>query len=157
MPRSLLAQLAHQIEILPEELCSLHERYQYGVPPANEIMDILRGILAVGNTFIIIDALDECPSTGQERDELCSSLEKIHSWNCQGLHLLVTSRYEPNLIVALENIVTQTPISIHGAAVDEDIRTFIRSQLASSQRLKKWPKTIQSEIEKTLVKKAHGM
>jgi len=108
-------------------------------------------------TFIIIDALDECPSENGERSYLCSVLGEMKEWAAINLRVAVTSRREVALIESLEPLCTIEPISIHGAAVQSDIQKFIRSELSRDRRLKTWPVDIQDEIEQTLVQKANGM
>jgi hypothetical protein len=109
------------------------------------------------NTFIIIDALDECPSENGERRDLCNALGEIKEWAASNLHLLVTSRREAALIESLEPLCTIDSISIQGAAVQSDIQKFVRSELSIDRRLQKWPADIQDDIEKSLVRGANGM
>ncbi len=160
LPRTLLAELILQTgvhEMPNEALFDFYEMHKHGMPPVKAVMDLLHKILNHGETFLIIDALDECPDNELERSDLCSMLETFHSWGCQGLHLLVTSRKAVYLAETLEGLVTQNPINICGAFLGGDIQKFIQSQLQFSKKHRKWPKSIRLEIEEALMQKADGM
>jgi hypothetical protein len=155
---SILAQLVQQILAIPDSLRTFHEKHQHGQPPEAGLLAAIESLLdAHRQTFIIIDALDECPNSGGERADLCGILAKFHSWARPNLHLLVTSRKEVDLCEALEPFVTLGPMSIQDNVVKSDIRKYVRSQLASDPWLKKWSGEIQTEIEEALVEGAKGM
>ena len=110
-----------------------------------------------GQTFIIADALDECPSNSTERAELCALLTEFSRWALPNLHILVTSRKEPDINEALSTLVTFPPICIQSKQVAADIRLHVRTELANDPKLKKWSLQIKEEIENTLVEGADGM
>jgi hypothetical protein len=89
------------------------------------------------HTYIIIDALDECPNTEDEKSDLCSILKEMHAWEAAKLHVLVSSRKEADLTGTLLPLLTQEPISIQGSAVDKDIRKFVQTQLRTDTKLSK--------------------
>jgi hypothetical protein len=142
---------------MPDSLRAFYEKHQHGQPPEAGLLKAIKSLLEYKQSFIIIDALDECPNSGDERGDLCDILEELHSWAQPNLHLLVTSRKEVDLCDALESLVTLGPISIQGGVVKSDIRKYVRSQLESDSKLKKWSDEIQTEIEETLVEGAQGM
>ena len=112
-------------------------------------------IASVGDTYIVLDALDECV----EQDELLRDLEKFCSWEGVDLHVLVTSRREPDIEEALTLLCdSRNRISIH-ELVDVDIRTYIQDRLQFDPKLKKRQKDpkLQLEIKDTLMTKANGM
>jgi hypothetical protein len=153
-----LAQLANQKQIIPDSLQSLYNGYQHGQPPTADLRKALQSVLKLpGQTFIIADALDECPSNGTERVELCELLTEFSRWALPNLHILVTSRREPDINEALSTLVTFPPIYIQSEQVDADIRLHVRTKLANDPRLKKWSLQIKKEIEDTLVEGADGM
>jgi hypothetical protein len=138
-------------------LRTFHEKHQHGHPPEAGLLTAIKSLLdGSRQTFIIIDALDECPNTGDERRDLCNILEKFHSWAQPNLHLLVTSRKEADLCEALGSFVTLRPISVQDN-VKSDISKYVRSKLASDPDLRKWSDEIRTEIEETLVEGAQGM
>lgn len=110
----------------------------------------------MGDTYIILDALDECT----ERDELLTDLEEIVSWKDTNFHLLTTSRKETDIEEALTPLShIRDRISIQSAPVNADIRTYIHDRLRVDRKLKRWQKhpRVQLEIEDTLLRKADGM
>lgn len=120
-------------------------------------MNTFRQMLAsVGDTYIVLDALDECV----ERNELFRDLEQFCSWEGVDLHVLATSRREPDIEEALTPLCdSRDRISIQSELVDIDIRTYIQDRLQFDPKLKKRqedPK-IQVEIKDALMTKANGM
>lgn len=157
LSRSILAQLLEQIDHIPTTIQAFYEQYQHGVPSERGAMNSIRDLITKSQTYIIVDALDECPNTKDERVELCNILKTMHSWNCERLHILVTSRKEADLMESLQPIVTQEPIGIQGSVIDTDIRRFVRTQLQVNSRLSKLSGELRAEIEQSLVKKSRGM
>jgi hypothetical protein len=103
-------------------------------------------------TFIILDALDEC----QERGELLELLEEINGSGTKKLHILVTSRRERDISEALEAL-HATEIVLDNDVTSTDIHTHVAQQLQNDPKLRKWPVNIQEEIELALMKGAQGM
>ena len=113
-------------------------------------------IVTLRDTYIILDALDECDN----RNDLLTSLEQIISWKDVNLHTIVTSRKEYDIEEILASLTdTEKRISIQSKLVDADIRTYVHDRLQIDRKLSKWQKMpkIQSEIEDTLIRKAGGM
>jgi hypothetical protein len=108
------------------------------------------------DVFIVIDALDEC-AKGGEREELLALIEEIHAWSLLNIHLLVTSRPEPDIKAVLMPLVESQAISIQGSQVASDINLHIRDQLSADPKLKRWPSEVKAEIEKALEAGAKGM
>lgn len=91
MLSSLLCQLCSAVHNIPEDLLKLYQRCKNGreKPCVSDLMVALSNLAAeFGSTYIILDALDECPR-GEERTELLNQLEVLTGWN--GINLLVTS------------------------------------------------------------------
>jgi hypothetical protein len=108
-------------------------------------------IASFTNVYIIVDAIDECPKTDDERDELLAVvLEISHS----GSQLLVTSRLEIDIAEAFK---LEAKISIDKVIVGADIKLHIANELATDIRLRKWSSDIKDDIEKTLVEGSNGM
>ena len=113
------------------------------------LQDILGGFPQV---FIILDALDEC----KEREELLGIIEGIINWKLKKLHILATSRMEREIEETLEPLATRQ-ICIQSAIINADIQTYIGKRLQNDSKLRKWPASVQAEIEKTLMDGADGM
>ena len=106
--------------------------------------------------FIILDALDEC----KERPELLAGIEEWSSWKDTDVRILATSRREKDIedsITPLTN--DENQICIQSTLVKADIGAYVREQLRTNKRLKRWQKEpkVRLEIETTLVEKADGM
>jgi hypothetical protein len=152
---SILAQLVLQIPTIPESLQAFHQKHQHGRPPEDGLFTAIEPLL-VGPTFIIADALDECPDKERERKHLCTILGKLHGWAAPNLHILVTSRKEQDLSSALNLLTSSDPISIT-EEVGADIRKYVNMQLSTNNDLKEYSTETKLKIENVLTKKANGM
>lgn len=108
------------------------------------------------HVFVVIDALDECPKN-EGREQLLVVITDIHSRSLDNLHVMVTSRREPDIEEALLPLLKTPAISLQGSQVDLDIRLHISSQLSTDPKLKKWPDETKAEIESALTSGANGM
>ena len=107
------------------------------------------------DTFIILDALDEC----KERQKLMPTIEEMAVWKLSSLHILFTSRKEKDIEDSLSTVLDdEQRICIQSAPVENDFRDYIRSRIRSDYGLRKWQKPeVQTEIETVLMEKAGGM
>ncbi len=157
MIRSLICQLSKcsAISVLQDLYGSCPDGNRQ--PTGEMLLSTLRQMVtSLGDIYIILDALDECV----ERDELLEYLKQILSWEDVNVHVLATSRREPEIEDALTPLTnTQTRINIQSNLVNADIRTYVHDRLQVDRKLKRWQKNpkVQREIEDTLMKKAHGM
>jgi hypothetical protein len=103
------------------------------------------------HTYIILDALDECP----ERDELLDLLKEVAEWKLDQLHVLVTSRQLPEINEVLDFAAARR-VALQSQLVDPVIETYVRARLRTDKALK-WPSDVQGNIEKCLTKGAGGM
>lgn len=155
MLRVLLLQLSGQLENSDADLAQLHASYQFGAPPTPILVDYLRQIVQkFQHVYILLDALNESPRY-RPRDGVLDTLEKMRAWSLPGLHLLVTSRDEPNIRESLGPTPDQD-IIVKAAEVDKDIVDFVSYQLDNDYRLRKW-QDHRRLIENTLVERAQGM
>ncbi len=106
-------------------------------------------------TFIILDALDEC--TG--RTELFKDIEEIAQWKLGKLHFLVTSRKEYDIEDILNEVFKRNILSLAENILDGDVRIYVDGRLRTDQKLQKWKRLpdIQKEIETHMVSKFQGM
>src|ERR1700730_3562492 len=96
--RSVISQLS--ANATPAALAKLYDRYQQNRqhPPMKDLVASIPPILeGFGHVYLIFDALDECP----KRWELLRWLEGIISARLDGVHLLVTSRWEEDIRASL--------------------------------------------------------
>ena len=129
-----------------------------GRQPTEELLlnTLRQMIVTLRDTYIILDALDECDN----QSDLLKSLEQIMSWKDVNLHTIVTSRREHDIEEVLTSLTdTEKRISIQSKLVDADSRTYVHDRLQIDRKLSRWQRKpkIQSEIENTLIRKAGGM
>jgi len=159
MLRALVLQLSSQLNDNHGLLSRLHDSYDNAMPPDQALMDCLRQLVrAFDDVYIILDALDESPRDKHRRDML-QALADMRAWSAPGLHLLVTSRDEPDIRdVLCDELCTSLDdmISMKNDSVDNDISSFISGSLRSDRRLRKWEKH-HDQIRKALTEGAKGM
>ena len=156
--RTILRQLLLQRSTLPDGVRDVYLKYTYGHPPMAAWKTALGSMIQkISPTFIVIDALDECPTHRGERAKLLELLRYLAASQSANLHVLVTSRKESDIEEKLTSSVTLPPLSIHGEDTDIDIRTHVKAQLASDSTMSKWPEPTRLEVEEVLSTKAKGM
>jgi hypothetical protein len=151
---SLLRNLILKEPVIPEELKTLYENHlrKETRPSLSDCSKLLQVVVGhFSKVFIVIDALDECTTTGGAKDDLLAEIQKLQPQTC----LLVTSRDLPNIEHGL-----------HGAyclklqASDTDIKNYIKEHISSSSDLmiftKRDPK-LYDDIITTIVTKSQGM
>ena len=79
----------------------------------------------------------------------------LRAWSEPGLHLLVTSRDEPDIRDELGASQDET-ISMKNDSVDVDIRDFISNHLRNNRRLRRW-EDYYDRIEAALTERAKGV
>ncbi len=161
MIRSLLKQICCRSHSAAQELDSLYSDCANGTqqPNLDQLLSVSQRVLDGindGDTFYIIDALDEC----KEREELLELLNRIHEQKHPKLHILVTSRQELDIERSLKSMTNdEARICIQSKLVQDDILAYIHDRLEtdnSLERFKRQPK-IQEEIKEALIEKADGM
>ena len=125
-------------------------------PSLHALLNLLQSMLETcGTTFIVLDALDECDS----REELLELIGSIQFWSCADLHILLTSRSEPDVRMTVESWNKKYITNIQNSSHSEDIRTHIISRLSHDSRLRRWrnnPSALK-EIEVRVLEKVDGM
>ncbi|KAL8638995.1 MAG: hypothetical protein Q9228_003911, partial [Teloschistes exilis] len=96
MIRSLIVQLFLQRTRTSQALEALYLSSMNGErqPTSETLLKTLQQMLGFEDTYIVIDALDEC----LERHELMENIEELTRWTGEKLHILITSR--PESIIA---------------------------------------------------------
>ena len=99
-----------------------------------------------GHVYLVFDALDECP----KRRELLGWLRGIISARLDGVHLLVTTRWEREVINSLEPLIPDV-IDI-GSQVHHDITMYIHEALRADPRFTRhnWLEVLWEKIQMTL-------
>ncbi|KAH9162722.1 hypothetical protein EDB89DRAFT_1860579, partial [Lactarius sanguifluus] len=115
-----------------------------------------------GPTFIILDALDECPNTSgipSSRKQVLDLIKDLVGLQLSNLHICITSRPEIDIRTALEPLAFH-PVSIHDQSGQrKDIEDYIRSVVYadSDTAMRRWREKDKELVIKTLTDRADGM
>jgi ankyrin repeat protein len=111
-------------------------------------------------TYIIVDALDECPNTSDvvsPRDQVLNLVEELANLSLPNLRLCITSRREADIIPVLEPLASHA-VSLHDQnGQKEDISFYVKSVVHSDRRVRKWRVEDKELVIESLVRKANGM
>jgi hypothetical protein len=161
---SVLIQLSAQSDPCCDVLSRLYSAHDRGPqkPSDRAMVECLKEMLSLkaqAPTYVIIDALDECPiaSIPSPREEVLEFLDELVGLHLPNLHICVTSRPEHDIRVVLEHL-TECPVSIHDeSGQQEDIAKYVDSFVRSDQRMRRLREEDKDLIIKTLSEKANGM
>jgi len=111
-------------------------------------------------TYIIMDAIDECPlssSVPSPREEVLELVYELVRARLPNLHICVTSRPELDIQTVLRPL-TSHLISLHDEiGQKQDIAYFVSSFVHSDRRMRRWLDEDKNLVIKTLPAKADGM
>jgi ankyrin repeat domain-containing protein 50 len=160
MLRTVIVQLCARKKEVPNELHSLYQQCSpyHRQPTQTELVKILEFSSLLSNshrTFVIMDALDECP-VGADRTALLKAIEDMIRKSSKYLNVLVTSRKERDIVDKLEPLIDNS-ISLKEDDVDPDIVLHIQECLRKDAKLRQWDDMIKKKIQRDLTEKAHGM
>lgn len=164
MLSSLVKQLCSRRPDTPQPIRNLSEYKEKGQRPDTETLESILMAVARGfsSVYIVIDALDECPSLEGERKRLLRSLRQIMAVAPANLHIFCTSRKEADIDAAMSHLMCPPPkaavidLNAQRQILNRDIGLFIDLTLASDG-CRSWPDSIRAEARKSLMKKADGM
>ncbi|KAL5364805.1 hypothetical protein BJX96DRAFT_168590 [Aspergillus floccosus] len=155
MLRTLLLQLSAQLQDGERLLEQLHALHKSGSTPVHALLDYLRFFLErFRDTYILLDALDECPRDCK-REDLLRAIQVMRDWSIPGLHLLVTSRSVQDIRESLRPSHEQD-LPLRNSEIDRDIASCVKYQLEKDKKLQKW-KDRHHEIETKLTAGAQGV
>ena len=162
---SLLIQLSAQSDSCCDILYELYSSSQRGVrqPDDHAMVKCLKDMLtpeAQGPTYIIMDALDECPITStipSPREEVLDFVDELVSLHLPHVHICVTSRPAHDIQVVLNHLPLQA-VSLHDEnGQQQDISDYVHSFVHSDRRMQRWREEDRDLVIKTLSEKADGM
>jgi len=105
--------------------------------------------------YLIVDALDECPSTS--RDRVLDVIENLIESSLPNLRIFTTSRPETEIRDALEPLASQT-ISLHEEdGQKQDMVNHITSFVNLDRKMRKWSAKDKKLVIDTLSERADGM
>lgn len=151
--RSILTQLAYRCNGIPAALQDLYRKHGDGreQPSLAALHETLQLVInGFDHVYIVVDSLDECG----ERSELLRYMTAPGVWQSPNLHLLVTSRPEPEIRTQLGRIRHLKTITIEVSVAQRDIEMYLDARLAEITR---WSKATQDRIKKKLMENVDGM
>ena len=162
---SLLIQLSSRSDPCCDVLSRLYSSHDRGVrkPSDRAMVECLKEMLtleAQGPTYIIMDALDECPITStipSPREEVLEFVDELVGLHLPNVHICITSRPEHD-IQAVLNHLTLRAVSLHDeSGQQQDIINYVTSFVCSDRRVRRWRQEDKDLVIKTLSDKADGM
>ncbi|OQE19034.1 hypothetical protein PENSTE_c016G01255 [Penicillium steckii] len=149
MTRSILRQLMPRT--LPVSLVRLWEDQSHrgSRPPQKTFAEILDIILeeSQDESFLIFDALDECPAIEHDgRSSLLEFIECLSAKHSSKLHILATSRPEPDIRSRFEQF-TSVDLEL---GLGGDVENFVRDRI-SHGRLSRWDESAKERALKKLL------
>jgi len=143
---SLLVQLCHQSDSYCDTVSKFYSEHVEGrrYPSDAALVSCLEGLLKFpGQTpvYLILDALDECPTTSDmppARKKVLMLVRQLTTSKYPNLRICVTSRFEPDLSVVLEPLSFRS-ISLHDeSGQKEDIASYIKSVVHTDPKMQAW-------------------
>jgi hypothetical protein len=112
--------------------------------------------------FIIMDALDECPSTTgtpSAHDEVLNFVEDLVGSNHSNLFICVTSRPEQDIQTVLNPLTSPScRVSLHEESGQrEDINVYVRSFVQTDRAMRRWREEDKELVINALSERAGGM
>ena len=162
---SLLIQLSARSDPCCDILSRLYFEHGRGVqkPSDRAMVECLKEMLALetqGPTYIIMDALDECPITStipSPREEVLDFIDELVDLHLPNLHICVTSRPEHDIQAVFKDLAPRA-VSLHDESGQrEDIVNYVTSFVQSDQKVRRWLQEDKNLLIKTLSEKADGM
>jgi hypothetical protein len=162
---SLLIQLSARSDPCCDILSRLYSSHDRGVrkPSDRAMVECLKEMLTVevqGPTYIIMDALDECPITStipSPREEALELVEELVGLHLPNVHICVTSRPEHDIQAVFKEL-TLRAVSLHDeSGQQEDIAKFVASFVRTDRKVRRWQDEDKDLVIKILSEKADGM
>ncbi|KAF7976035.1 hypothetical protein HWV62_7932 [Athelia sp. TMB] len=153
MVRSIIMQLSRRFDGIPPALVELYEDEDNGCsqPVLSSLEDTLLQILqSFGAAYIVIDALDEC----EERPKLLRWMDSVTSQTSGFLHLMVTSRPEPDIKDRLRPLCNLCEVDVADRRDLDDIRRYIDASLSEVHA---WTDSQKELVRIALVNGADGV
>ena len=162
---SLLVQLCAKSDTCYEVLSRLYSACDNGSrwPDDKALVNCLKAMLRLPGQptiYLIIDALDECPSTSgvvSPRDRVLQLIEDLVESHLPNLRICLTSRPEADILEVLEPLASHS-VSLHDEdGQKQDIVDYITSVVHSDRKMQKWSVEDKKLVIDTLSERADGM
>ena len=162
---SLLIQLSARSDARCDVLSRLYSSHDRGVqkPSDRAMVEYFKEMLALetrGPTYIIMDAVDECPISStipSPREEVLEFVDEIVGLHLPNIHICVTSRPEHDIQAVFKHL-TLRAVSLHDeTGQQQDIANYIASFVRSNRNMQRWREEDRDLVIKTLSERADGM
>lgn len=151
--RSIIMQLSDLVDGIPPELVALYEGEHNGrsqpllASLENTLLRIIQSFSAV---YFVIDALDEC----DDRPKLLRWIDSVTSHTSGILHLMITSRPEPDIKDRLRSLCNLREVDVADRRASDDIRRYIDTSLSEVHA---WTNSQKELVRIALVNGADGV
>ncbi|KAH8988181.1 hypothetical protein EDB86DRAFT_2060394 [Lactarius hatsudake] len=164
---SLVFQLSTRSNPCCDVLHHVYKTHEDGTrqPSDDTLKECLKQMLRLlghGPTFIVLDALDECPDSPgipSPRYEVLEFVKELVNLDLDGLHICATSRPEADIRAVLDPL-TSRSVSLHNQTGQQtDIADYVRNVVNSSPStaMKRWRADDRNLVIETLTERADGM
>jgi len=162
---SLVMQLSAKSDPCYNLLSTLYSEYDGGSrrPDDDTLLGCLKKMLKFEGqptVYIIIDALDECPTDSgvkSHREWVLDLVDQLVDLHLPNLRICATSRPEADIQTSLASSASHT-ISLHGeVGQNKDIADYVRSVVYSDRKMRRWREEDKEMVISTLSQRADGM
>ncbi|KFZ00163.1 hypothetical protein V500_01159 [Pseudogymnoascus sp. VKM F-4518 (FW-2643)] len=150
---SLLKQLAQGQYHLPESVKSLYDSHKKNRtrPAFNELSSALQSVATLySRSFIVVDALDECQTSGGCRTKLLTEIFALQSKS--RANIFSTSRFIPEIEVQFKN-----SMRLEIRASDHDVQRYLDGHMSELSTCVLRNSELQGEIKTAIIKAVNGM
>ena len=164
---SLLFQLADDSDLCRDQVYELYKMCRDGSdqPSDAALAKCLKSIFELPQElpiFIIMDALDECPSTTgtpSSREEVLDYVEDLVGAEHSNLFICITSRPEQDIQSVLNPLTSRSRrVSLHEEQGQrQDIYNYVRSFVYADRAMRRWRTDDKELVITTLSERAQGM
>ena len=167
--QNLLPSLLCQLSARSDPCCNILYRLYFAhdrgeqKPSDRAMVECLKEMLTLESeqpTYIILDALDECPiisSIPSPRDELLEFVAELVNLPLPNLHICVTSRLEHDIQAVLEHL-PLLPVTLHDESGQQhDIASYVTFFVHSNQGMRRWQEADKDLVIKTITEMEDGM
>ena len=144
----------------PQSLRNIFVSRKSGRPTTEQLISVLQELIgSCEHTYILLDALDECPEAEDQRASILNFIQELCSGSASSrLHLLILSRAEADIRQVLVTEVGAVEMSVSAEKVRHDIMCHVRNQLLRpSSSTSKLPAELVNRIVERVAARAAGM
>lgn len=145
---------------LPRAYQDFYNKYMFDSAPRMEALQstFMTILLEAKATYIVIDALDECPQH-DDRSEILQFLARVSRSAAMQTHILLTSRSEQDIIFTLSklSLPALTKLAIQDPQIDVDVKKHVQRWIENESPHNQWSPEIENLIVSQLTSRCHGV